>query len=71
MDLRRLQPLLEAIQRLLERGLAGMEILRIFFSRRVQSLCRRQVNAQMHMGPIFLDCPFSMELGNMGINTWI
>jgi hypothetical protein len=71
MDLRRLQPLLEVIQELLQRGLTGMEILRTFFNLGVQPLRRREVNMWMHMGPSCSDCPFSAELGNMGINTRI
>jgi hypothetical protein len=33
MDLHMLQPLLEAVRGLLQRGLTGVEILRTFFSR--------------------------------------
>jgi hypothetical protein len=38
MDLRRLQPLLDAVWELLQRGLTGVEILWTFFSHGVQPL---------------------------------
>jgi hypothetical protein len=40
MELRRLQPLLEAVRGLLQRGLIDVEILRTFFSYGVQPLHR-------------------------------
>jgi hypothetical protein len=49
----------------------GVEILRTSFSRGVQPLRRREVNVWMHSGPSCPDCPFSMELGNTGIETQI
>jgi hypothetical protein len=71
MDLRWLQPLLEAIQGLLQWGLMALEILQTFFSCGVQPLHRQEVNEWMHLGPICPDCPFSAKLDNTGINTWI
>jgi hypothetical protein len=71
LDLRRLQPLLEAVQGLLQKGPTGVEILQTFFSRGVQPLRRREVNAWMHPGTCCPDCPFPAELGNMGIKTRI
>jgi hypothetical protein len=70
-DLRRLQPLLEAIRGMLQRGLTGVEILWTFFSHGVQPLHQREVNVWMHPGPSCPNCPFSAELGNTGINTRI
>jgi hypothetical protein len=70
-DLRRLQLLLEAVRGLLQWGLTGVEILRTFFSRGVQPLRRREVNVRMHLEPSCPNYPFSVELGNIGINTQI
>jgi hypothetical protein len=56
---------------LLQRGLMGVETLRTFFSCGVQPLRRQEVNVQMHSGLSCPDCPFSMVLGNTGINTQI
>jgi hypothetical protein len=70
-DLHRLQPMLQAIRGLLQRGLMDVEILWTFFSRGAQPLRRREVNTRMHLGPSCPDCPFSTDLGNTGINTRI
>jgi hypothetical protein len=43
-DLHRLQPLLEIVQGLLQRGLTGVEILRTFLSHGVQSIRQREAN---------------------------
>jgi hypothetical protein len=71
MDLRKLQPLVEAAQGLLQRGLMVVEILQTFFSRGVKPLHRREVNTRMLPLPSCPDCPFFAELGNIGINTQI
>jgi hypothetical protein len=63
-DLRRLQPLLEAIQGLLQRRLMSVEILWTLLSHGVQPLHRREVNARMNTGSSCLDCLFSAEMGN-------
>jgi hypothetical protein len=71
MDLRKLQPLLEAVRGLLQRGLTSVEILHTVLNREVQPLHQWEVDVQMHLGPCCPDCPFSTELGITGINTWI
>jgi hypothetical protein len=48
-----------------------MEILWTFFSRGIQPLHRWEVNARMRPRRSCPDRPFSVELGNMGINTRI
>jgi hypothetical protein len=68
-DLHRLQPLLEIVWGLLQRGLAGAKIMRTFFSRGVRLLCQQEATAQMSPGSSCLVCPFSMESGGMEINT--
>jgi hypothetical protein len=70
-DLRRLQPLQEVIGKLLQGGLVGAKLLQTFFSGRVQSLHQREVTTWMYPGPCYPDRPFSVELGDMEINTWI
>jgi hypothetical protein len=49
----------------------GAELLRTFFSHRVQPLPRQEVTMWMNLGPSCLDHPFSAELGDTEINTRI
>jgi hypothetical protein len=70
-DLHRLQPLLEVIRGLLQKGLKGTEVLRIFFSRGVQPLHGRVVIVQMHPTPSCPDSPFSVKSGCTEIDTGI
>jgi hypothetical protein len=70
-DLHTLQPLREIIQGLLQNGLTGMEILRDFFSREVRPRPRREITMRMHPRPSCPDNPFSVELGDMEMNTRI
>jgi hypothetical protein len=53
-DLHRLQPLLEIVRGLLQRGLMGAKILRTFFSRGVRSVRQQEVTMQMSPRPC---CP--------------
>jgi hypothetical protein len=68
-DLHRVQPLLEIIRGLLQRGLTSVEILQTFFSCGVHSLYQREAIVQMSLGPSSPVHPFSTELGDMKINT--
>jgi hypothetical protein len=70
-DLRRLHPLREVIQKLLQGGLTGAEHLRTSFSCRVQPLHWQEVSLSMYLGPSCPDRPFSVELGDTKINTRI
>jgi hypothetical protein len=49
----------------------GAEILRTFFSCRIQPLSRREVTTWMHPRPSCPDRPISTELGDMEINARI
>jgi hypothetical protein len=66
-----LQPLCEVVQQLLRGGLMGVALLWTFFSRRVQQLHQRRMTMWMYPGPSCPDCPFSIELEDMEINTRI
>jgi hypothetical protein len=68
-DLHRLQPLLEIVRGLLQRGLTGVEILWSLFSRGVQPLRHQEATMHMSPGP---SCPvhsFPMESVGTEINT--
>jgi hypothetical protein len=52
-------------------GVMGVDLLRTFFSHRVQLLRQLEVTMWMNSGPSYPDRPFSKELGDMEINTWI
>jgi hypothetical protein len=69
-DLRMLQPLCEAVQRLLHGGLMGADLLRTFFSHWIQPLYQQEMTMWMYLGPSCPDRPFS-ELGDTEINTRI
>jgi hypothetical protein len=62
-------PLRVVVRGMLQRGLTDIEIPRTFFSREVHPLHRREVTKRMHQGSSSPDYPFSMELGDMEINT--
>jgi hypothetical protein len=49
----------------------GVNLLWTFFSRRVQPLHQWVTTMWMYLGPSCPDCPFSEELGDAEINTWI
>jgi hypothetical protein len=66
---RRMQPLREVIQKLLQGGLMSAKLLQAFFSRRVQLLCRGEVTMWMYVGPSCPDHPFNAELGDTESNT--
>jgi hypothetical protein len=68
-DLRRLQPLHGVVQWLLHGGLIGADLLRIFFSRRVQLPCQRKMTMWLYLSLSCPDHPFSNELGDTKINT--
>jgi hypothetical protein len=68
-DVHRLQPLREFVQQLLQRGLTGVNLIRTFFSHRVQTLCQREMTTCMYPGPSCPNHPFSKELADMEINT--
>jgi hypothetical protein len=70
-DLRRIQPLREVVQQLLQGELTGADLLRTFFSHRVQPLRRREMTLWMYPGLSCPDHPFSTQLGDTEINTWI
>jgi hypothetical protein len=70
-DLCRMQPLPEAVQQLLCRGLTGVDLLRTFFSHRVQPLHQWGTTMWMYLGPSYPDRPFFEELGDTEINTRI
>jgi hypothetical protein len=70
-DLCRLQPLRDVVQRLLQGGLMGADLLQTFVSCCVQPLHQREMTMWMYPGPSCLDRPFSAELDNTEINTQI
>jgi hypothetical protein len=70
-DLYKLQPLLEIVHGLLQRGLMGAEILRTFFIYRVRPLHQREVTMQMSLGPSCPIRPFSTESSGTEINTQV
>jgi hypothetical protein len=65
------QPLREVVQRLQHGGLTGVDLLRTFFSHWVQPLHQREMTMWMYSGPSCHDRPFSEELGDTEINTWV
>jgi hypothetical protein len=49
----------------------GVHILRTFFSHWVQPLCQQATQIWLYPRPSCPDHPFSEELSDMEINTWI
>jgi hypothetical protein len=49
----------------------GADHLQAFFSHRVQSLRQWEMTMWMCLGQSCPDCPFSEELGDTEINTWV
>jgi hypothetical protein len=47
------------------------DLLWTFVRRRIQPLHQRGMNMWMYPMPSYLDCPFSAELDDTEINTWI
>jgi hypothetical protein len=68
-NLHRLQPLLEIVQGLLQRGLMGEEILWTFSNCGVQPLCQQEVNVRVFLGPSCPIRPSFMKLGSAKKNT--
>jgi hypothetical protein len=66
-----LQPLREVVQWLERGGVTGMDLLRTFFSHRVQVLRQREMSIWMYPGPGCPNRPFSKELCDTEINTRI
>jgi hypothetical protein len=66
-----LQPLCEAIQRLIQGGLMGVNLLWTFVSRRIQPLRQLEITIWMYPGLSCPGHPFSVELDDMEINTQI
>jgi hypothetical protein len=57
-----LQPLREVVQRLERGGVTGTDLLRTFFSHRVQVLRQREMSIWTYPGPGCPGRPFSKEL---------
>jgi hypothetical protein len=70
-DLRRLQPQRDVIQWLLRGGWTGADLMWTFVSHLVQPLRQREMTMWMYLGSSCPDRPFSVELGDTEINTWI
>jgi hypothetical protein len=69
--LHRLQPLLEVVWGLLQRGSMGVEILQTFFSCAVQPLQQREATMQTFLVPSCPVRPSSTESGSTEINTQV
>jgi hypothetical protein len=68
-DLCRLQPLHEVIQRLIQGGLIGVDLLWIFVSHHIQPLHQREITMWIYPGPSCPNFAFSTELDDTEINT--
>jgi hypothetical protein len=66
-DLHMLEPMREVVQRLLHGGLTGADLLRTFFSCRVQPLHQWEMTMWMYPRPSYPDHPFFEELGDIEI----
>jgi hypothetical protein len=61
----------DVILRLLHEGMKGEDLLRTFVSHHIQPLCQREMSMWMYLVPSCPDHPFSIELGDLEINTQI
>jgi hypothetical protein len=61
----------EVVQRLLQGGLMGVDLLQTFVSCRVQPLRQQGMTMWMYPGPSCPSHPFSVELGDTENNTQI
>jgi hypothetical protein len=52
-------------------GITSVDLLQTFVSHRIQPLHQREMTMWMYLGPCCHDHPFSTELGDTDINTWI
>jgi hypothetical protein len=48
-----------------------MNLVQTFFTHPIHLLHQRVTTMWMYSGPSCTDCPFSMELGDVEVNTWI
>jgi hypothetical protein len=67
----RLQSLCEVVQELLRGGTYGRRTSTDLFQPPGSTLRQQEMTMWMYPGSSCPDCPFSEELGNMEINTWI
>jgi hypothetical protein len=61
----------DVIQRLLQGGLTGVDLLWTFVSHRIQPLHQCEMSMWMYPGSCCPNRPFSIELSDMEINTCI
>jgi hypothetical protein len=70
-DLRKLQPVTDNLQCLIQGGLTGADLLRTFVSCRIQLLRWREMTMWRYLGP---DCPnhsFQAKLGDAEVDTHV
>jgi hypothetical protein len=68
-DLDKLQPMHEALQQLRHEGLTGANLLKMFFSRRIQPLRQRKTKMLLYTGPSCPNHPSSDELSAAEFNS--